>query len=153
MNTLLMELVPWIREGYCCSQLLVLLALQAQGRENTPLVRAMQGLCQGIGESGGPCGLLTGGACVLGLWAGHGGSAEEAHELFTPLLNDYGTWFAERTAGCGGPSCSALLASGGQPLPLGGVPYTALCGELMADCWGKLLDLAESYNIDITEAR
>ena len=34
MNALMLELIPLIREGYCCSQLLVLLVLQQQGVEN-----------------------------------------------------------------------------------------------------------------------
>ena len=33
MNALMLELIPLIREGYCCSQLLVLLVLQQQGVE------------------------------------------------------------------------------------------------------------------------
>lgn len=66
MNALMLELIPLIREGYCCSQLLVLLVLQQQGVENPGLVRAAGGLCHGMGQSGGACGLLTGGAAALG---------------------------------------------------------------------------------------
>ena len=39
MNALMLELIPLIREGYCRSQLLVLLVLQQQGVENPGLVR------------------------------------------------------------------------------------------------------------------
>ena len=70
MHPLMMDLLPLVRQGYCCSQLLVQLLVQAQGREVPDLVRALHGLCHGIGQSGGPCGLLTGGACVLALLAG-----------------------------------------------------------------------------------
>ena len=74
MHPLMMDLLPLVRQGYCCSQLLVQLLVQAQGREVPDLVRALHGLCHGIGQSGGPCGLLTGGACVLALLAGYGKS-------------------------------------------------------------------------------
>ena len=77
MHPLMMDLLPLVRQGYCCSQLLVQLLVQAQGREIPDLVRALHGLCHGIGQSGGPCGLLTGGACVLALLAGIGAIALE----------------------------------------------------------------------------
>ena len=32
MHPLMLELLPWVRQGYCCSQLLLLLLLQARGR-------------------------------------------------------------------------------------------------------------------------
>ena len=70
MNPMMMELLPLVHQGYCCSQLLLLLMLQAQDRQNPGVVRAAQGLCHGIGQSDGPCGLLTGGACALALAAG-----------------------------------------------------------------------------------
>ena len=98
MHPLMMDLLPLVRQGYCCSQLLVQLLVQAQGREVPDLVRALHGLCHGIGQSGGPCGLLTGGACVLALLAGKGAEGEEPHPMLAPLLNDYASWVYERTA-------------------------------------------------------
>lgn len=89
MNALMLELIPLIREGYCCSQLLVLLVLQQQGVENPGLVRAAGGLCHGMGQSGGACGLLTGGAAALGYLACKGAAGETAHPMAEPLINDY----------------------------------------------------------------
>ena len=108
MHPLMMDLLPLVRQGYCCSQLLVQLLVQAQGREIPDLVRALHGLCHGIGQSGGPCGLLTGGACVLALLAGKGAEGEEPHPMLAPLLNDYASWFYERTAAYGGHSCEQV---------------------------------------------
>jgi len=54
-------------KGYCCSQILMLLALEIQGRENPELVRAMAGLCMGTANSGGICGIFTGASCVMAL--------------------------------------------------------------------------------------
>ena len=88
MNALMLELIPLIREGYCCSQLLVLLVLQQQGVENPGLVRAAGGLCHGMGQSGGACGLLTGGAAALGYLACKGAAGEAAHPMAEPLINE-----------------------------------------------------------------
>ena len=53
------------RKGYFCAQILMQLALDAEGKDCPELIRAMGGLNAGIGFSGGPCGALTGGACFL----------------------------------------------------------------------------------------
>ena len=129
MHPLMMDLLPLVRQGYCCSQLLVQLLVQAQGREVPDLVRALHGLCHGIGQSGGPCGLLTGGACVLALLAGKGAEGEEPHPMLTPLLNDYAGWFYERTA------------ESAEPDPVA-------CGDLLAECWEKILELIQNYDLD-----
>lgn len=84
MNPMMMELLPLVHQGYCCSQLLLLLMLQAQDKQNPGVVRAAQGLCHGIGQSDGPCGLLTGGACALALVAGKGAENEIPHPMLTP---------------------------------------------------------------------
>ena len=50
MNPMMMELLPLVHEGYCCSQLLMLLMLQARDQENPDLVRAVHGLCHIEGQ-------------------------------------------------------------------------------------------------------
>ena len=114
----------------------------------------MQGLCVGIGHADGPCGLLTGGACALGLLAGKGADDEEAQPLLEALLNDYAQWFRERTAAFGGSSCDTVAAglaaergetgSGGA-----GRPDPAGCGDLLAEAWEKLLELVQAYDVDL----
>lgn len=150
MNPILMDVLPFVRQGYCCSQLLMLLMLQARGEDNPALVRAQQGLCHGIGQSEGPCGLLPGGACVLSLLCGKGSEDEEANPMLTPLLNEYAVWFYERTAAYGGCSCPQVAAGLGAVRSEGEEPDPVACGDLLADCWEKIGELVESYGIDIT---
>lgn len=157
MHPLMLELLPWVRQGYCCSQLLMLLVLRERGGENPELVRAMHGLCHGIGQSGGPCGLLTGGACALALLAGRGADQEQAHPYLTPLLNDYAEWFYARTTGYGGHSCSCVapgLARDAGHAPAGqgedALPDPMLCGSLLAECWDRLVELCAEYELDLT---
>ena len=57
------------REGLYCAQIMVQLALDAEGKENPDLVQAVRGLCGGFAWSGGPCGALSGGVCFLSLLA------------------------------------------------------------------------------------
>ena len=152
MNPLLLEILPLVRQGYCCSQLLMLLLLQSCGRENPELIRAMHALCHGMGASEGTCGLLTGGACVLGCLAGRGGENESAHPAFVPLVAEYHEWFAARTEKFGGAACfqvmQGLSAETGEPTPTAGdQPSPSLCGNFLAECWEKLCVLLEDYKI------
>ena len=136
MNPVLMDVLPFVRQGFCCSQLLMLLILQ--------------GLCHGIGHSEGDCGLLPGGACVLALLCGKGADEEVPHQMLNPLLNEYATWFYERTAQYGGYTCPQVAAGLGARKGEDGVPDPVACGELLADCWVKIGELVESYGLDIT---
>ncbi|MDR2820377.1 MAG: C-GCAxxG-C-C family protein [Desulfovibrio sp.] len=152
MDPVMMELLPFVRQGYCCSQLLVLLMQQARDRQNPDLLRAAQGLCHGIGQSDGPCGLLTGGACALSLVAGKGADDEMPNRFLTPLLNDYAAWFYERTAPYGGHNCVAVAAGLGAARHEGGMPDPVACGALLTECWGKILELTQEYELDISAA-
>lgn len=152
MNPLMLELLPLVRQGYCCSQLLILLMLQLRERQNPDLVRAMHGLCHGIGQSDGPCGLLTGGACALALAAGKGADSESARPMLTPMLNDYALWFYERVNPYGGTACGCIAAGLGAVADgaIGGTPDAAACGDLLAECWEKILELLQSYDLNAT---
>lgn len=147
MNPILLDLMPAVREGYCCSQLLFKLLLDVRGEDNPGMLRAMHGLCHGIGQSEGPCGLLSGGACVLGFLAGKGRDGEEANGMLEPLLNEYATWFYERTAPYGGYTCPEVAQGLGGRQADGTINQVA-CGELLADCWEKIGALAEDYGLD-----
>ena len=45
-------------QGYCCSQIIVEMALEAAGDENPELINAMRGLCKGL-HAGHVCGTLS----------------------------------------------------------------------------------------------
>ncbi len=149
MNPILMDVLPFVREGYCCSQLLVLLMLRARGEENPALVRSQQALCHGMGQSEGPCGLLPGGACALSILAGKGAQDEEPHPMLTPIVNEYAAWFYERTGQYGGYACPQVADGLGAGADGNGVRDPVACGELLAECWEKICELVESYGLDV----
>lgn len=153
MHPLLMELLPYVRQGYCCSQLLMLAALARRGEENDALVAAAHGLCHGLGEAGGPCGLLTGGAALLGVLAGRS-PCRQPHPQFVPLVNEYALWFEEYTARFGGTACPQIaegLALEAHPSQSGqapnGPPDPLLCGALLGECLARLDELCEQYGV------
>lgn len=147
----MLELIPDVREGFCCSQLLMLKLLRAQGEENPQLIRAMHGLGMGLGFSNGPCGLLTGGAAVLGVLAGKGEPGEEPHPSLVPVVNDYALWFYERTAAFGGSACESVSRGLAGPNASPDAPPDMLhCGTLLMECWAKILELNDAYGLDIS---
>lgn len=151
MNPVLLEILPQIRAGMCCSQLLAALALQVRGEDNDAWLRAARGLCHGVGQSGGPCGLLGGGAMIIAYLSGQNG--EDPHPMQEAMCNDFADWFYKECAAFGGYGCEQLStglmrqagASSGD-----GKPDMQVCGEFLARCWEKILEILESYDVDIT---
>lgn len=152
MDETLMEIAPLAAQGFCCSQMLGLLALRAQGRENPELVRALGGLCRGLGacrETGcGTCGILTGGACVLGLYFGKGRPEELPVERADLAQAEFVDWFVERTRRqYGGSACADILGDDS------GTPDMARCGTLLAEAWAKLVLVLAENGLDVTVGR
>ena len=112
------------REGLYCAQIMVQLALDAEGKENPELIEAVRGLCGGFAWSGGPCGALSGGACLLSL-LGRGLEISEREEL----VAEFHRWFAGRTAQFGGEDCNDI--TGGDR------------GHMFSVCPGVIIDSYE----------
>ncbi len=132
-------------QGFCCSQILIQLALDDMGLENNDLIRAMAGLCEGLGQ-GELCGVATGAACVLALYAGKGTAQEETLESLPAMLAEFMGWFEERGTTWGGIRCEDItLASGGR--------NDAVCGDIMQQARAVLLGILDAHGIDPSRSR
>jgi hypothetical protein len=134
-------------KGYCCSQIMVLLAFEEMGRENSDMVRAAAGLCKGLGNCSGTCGVYTGGALLLGLHGGKGTDMEEAEDVLPLMLEQLGAWFAESTNQYGGMACSDILDGNC------GQPDAARCGPLLSGAYGRVREILAENSLDPTEGR
>lgn len=141
MSDVLDEILPLAQQGYCCSQILVKLILDAQMEDNPGLMRAMFGLCKGMAGHQGVCGLLTGGMCALAYVTGKGGETEIQHPMDAVIRLEYMSWFAGLAAGYGGVNCSEILGACGEF-------ETGPCKDLLAQCWEKIVELFDQYGID-----
>lgn len=109
MNDDAFRVMELAMQGFQCSQILVQLALEAQGKQNPELVGAMTGLTGGMG-CGKTCGALTGGCCVLGLYAGKNSAEHSADGSLQTMLNQFADWFeAEHTERYGGINCADIV--------------------------------------------
>ena len=134
-------------KGYCCSQMLVVFALEEMDRENPDLVRAAGGLCNGLGDCSGPCGVFTGAALVLGMFASKGLDMEEADDKLPLMLEELRDWFGQATAPYGGTACGDIL---GREC---GQPDKVRCGGLVAGAVAQVREILVGNGFDPTEGR
>jgi hypothetical protein len=131
-------------DGYTCAQILVKLALEAQGSNSPDLTRAMAGLALGMGQ-GFNCGSLTGGACVLGLYGGRSDERLPGHPRFDIMLEEFSGWFeSEMTAKYGGIDCEKIINF--DP-----ALKQARCPGIILDCWLKASEILEKHKVDMTQ--
>ncbi|GBC59431.1 hypothetical protein DENIS_0370 [Desulfonema ishimotonii] len=143
MNDLLFRLIELSGKGYCCSQIMLILGLENQGKENPDLVRAMNGLCMGVASSGGTCGVFSGAACLLSLYAGKGADDETENEKLPLMLSALTDWFSETVGGrYGGIQCADIIGEGAA------APDTGRCGEIMTETYGRVLEILMENDID-----
>lgn len=122
-------------QGFYCSQILLFLGLEAQGKENPDLIRTMSGLAGGMGFSGEVCGALTGGACLLGLYAGRGSRDEEEDQKLNLMVTELVEWFSGQFGEMyGGIKCSDILDDAPRN-------RTIRCPAMVAGIYEKVLSL------------
>ena len=92
------RMIQLAENKYNCSQIMMALVLEQEGRENPELIRAMSGLGDGCGFFRETCGIMTGAAAILAWYAGKGADDEEESEKLLPMLEDLGDWFQQTIA-------------------------------------------------------
>lgn len=131
------------QKGYCCSQILALLILGAQGRENHDLVRSLGGLCHGIGQSGDACGILTGGCCVISYLVGP--DVEAGSELVEAKIiqEEFVDWFKDVCEEKWGSIHCGIIIDEDNPAG----PDKSHCRNLLAQTWTCLLGILTRHNV------
>jgi hypothetical protein len=143
MDDILIRMLQLGQKGYNCSQIIMLLGLDARGEANPQLVRAMGGLAYGCGSGHGTCGVFTGGCCLLALYAGKGSDEEALSDRYDLMLQELNEWFASRT-GCdqGDMSCDIIVGEAGP------AASRQRCGTLVADTYAKIMEILTTNDID-----
>jgi hypothetical protein len=127
--------------GYCCSQIVMHLAMDIQETSNPGLLRAMSGLCRGFLSNRGTCGALTGAAGIIGFYAGKGLADEEADERLPLMLSELARWFEEYAVPrFGGINCANIVNDF--------KPDMAICGGLISECFGKAMTILVENGFD-----
>jgi C_GCAxxG_C_C family probable redox protein len=110
VNDEMLRMMQLARQGFYCSQILLMMGLEARGEVNEDLIRAVTALAGGLGFSGDTCGALTGGACLLGLYAGRGTPEEEEDPRLNLMIGELAEWFSTQYGETyGGIRCDTIL--------------------------------------------
>lgn len=140
MDDMFLQLMRLKTKGFCCAQIILTLALEAQGKPNADLVRSVGGLCFGINGSGEVCGALSGGACLISLYAGKGGVEEAPDGRYMTMVGELVDWFRSAAEGeYGGTRCNEIMER---------FPDRSICGQIVADTYEKCMDILISYGFD-----
>jgi len=143
MDGTMIRMLQLGQQGFSCSQIIILLALELRGESNPDLVRAMGGLAYGCGSGHGNCGVLTGGCCLLALYAGKGSTEESPSDCLELMLQELNDWFSQHT-GCkpNDMSCDAIVGDDGP------LASRQRCGTILLETYGKVLEILTANGID-----
>jgi len=146
MDQIRLRMMELDYHGFYCSQILLIMALEAQGKSNPDLIRAMGGLAHGSGFSFGICGTLSGAACLLGLYAGKGSDDDYEDGNLKHMLKDLGDWF-EQTFGrrYGNVTCEAIVGDRSE--------MRQRCSAVVEETYAKVVELLSAGGYDISIGR
>ncbi len=147
MNDEMFEMIQLASQGFHCSQIILILGLKAQGKDNPDLIRAMNPLAGGLGFSGDICGALTGATCLIGLYAGKGGIDENEDNRLHPMVNELVEWFrGSYSQKYNGIHCCEILEDNPEN-------QRVRCPEIVKDTYDKALDILTENGFDLAEGR
>lgn len=143
----LLRMLELASQGFQCSQILLSLGLEAQGKHNPDLIRSMAGLAGGVGFCGDICGALTGGACLLALYAGKGTAEEEEHPRLNLMINELVEWFTREYTECyGGIHCADIIGDDA-------VKQTTRCSGIVTRTYEQARTLLLDNGFELSEGR
>ncbi len=143
----LLRMLELAGQGFHCSQILLFLGLEAQGKSDPDLIRAMAGLAGGIGFCGDTCGALTGAACLLALYAGRGIPEEEDHPRLNLMINELVEWFTQEFSECyGGIHCREILEEDSRN-------QAVRCPGIVSRTYAKVKLLLMENGFDLSEGK
>jgi len=124
--------------GYCCTQIMLIMALEEEEKENPDLVRAVNGLCNGIGNDQKTCGVLIGGIGILGLYAGKGTLREYSKDGYSAMIREFMEWFEDDF---GSTDCIDLIGVTKFTDPDSDQSYMVKCGDLLTKSYLKIQEI------------
>lgn len=145
MNDDAFRVMELAMKGYQCSQILMAMALEAQGKQNEDLLRAMSGLTGGMG-CGKACGALTGGCSVLGYFAGWGSPDAMVDERLPAMLNAFVEWFESHyTQRYGSIECSGIIGDDMRNKMM-------YCPRIVTESLARIKEILAEFNYEFDPA-
>jgi C_GCAxxG_C_C family probable redox protein len=145
MNDMAFKLFKLSSSGFCCTQIMIKMALDEEEKENEDLLRAVSGLCRGIGGSQKTCGVLTGGLGILGLYAAKGKDTEYPKENYSSMTREYLEWFKNEF---GSEECKDIIGVYSFADDTGSDGYMIKCGDILLKSYEKVVEILRDNNYE-----
>ncbi len=145
MNDTAFRIYRLASQGFGCTQIIVKMALEEEEKENIDLIKAVNGLCGGIGYSKKTCGVITGCLCIFGLYAGKGDPVNPGKENFKDMIHEYMDWFKDEF---GSGECADIIGSHDLNYVDGKISYPIKCGDILLKNYEKLQEILYKYEYD-----
>lgn len=145
MDNMALEMFKLFNAGYCCTQIIMKMALDEEEKENEDLLRALNGFCIGIGSTPKICGVLTGGVAVLGLYAGKGNGMEHPKPVYSGMVDEYTEWFESEF---GGTECRDLIGVVSVTDWNTNQEYQLKCGNVLMKSYEKIQEILMSHEFE-----
>jgi hypothetical protein len=141
-DDIVMRMIELAEKNYNCSQIMMILTLDQEGKQNSDLVRAMSGLGDGCGFFNETCGIMTAAASILSWYAGKGADNETESEKLLPMLQELGDWFQEEIAEkYQGTRCKDIVGD-----IVGTEEGKQICGGIIFQTFGKVNEILAANN-------
>lgn len=128
-------------QGFACSQIMMQLVLDAEGKKDPDLLRTMAALTNGMRDTGLTCGALTGGACVISYYAAQGEPFEAHDPHYDEMIRELYEWFTtEMVPRYGGISCPQMLGNGTRQ-------KLEVCPPVVEETFNKALELLDKHDL------
>ncbi|WP_243156165.1 DVU_1555 family C-GCAxxG-C-C protein [Clostridium sp. C2-6-12] len=132
--------------GYCCSQILIIMYLESNRMENISLIKAMAGLCAGVGNTGKTCGVVTGGACLFGLYAGKGIDTGIRDDNLKKMIQEFVQWFEDEFEST---ECADIITVDVLNDINKREAYPIKCGNIMQKSYNKINEILKENGYEV----
>lgn len=129
--------------GYCCTQIMLKMAMDEEGIINEDLIRSANGLCKGLGGRQSTCGVLSGGIMILSLYAGKGSDREYCNENYGEIVNEFIDWFEEEFQ-----SLDCIDIIGVNKFEGNKGSYMLKCGDILIKSYEKAVQILNENDYD-----
>lgn len=114
-------------------------AAQIEGRFRLMLQEGAEAVQSGLGGCGKNCGALTGGVCMISLFAGRGAAEEESGPELETMVSEFLLWFEETY---GSADCGDIIQGDKDNI-------SSTCPQLICAACRKALELLQSYGFPV----
>lgn len=145
MNELGFRSFQLTASGFCCSQIILKMALDDEETENADLLRAVRGMCNGLGGTQKSCGILTGALCIIGLYAANGREGEYPDVAYGTIVKNFMEWFE---AQFGSTECCDIIGVQQFTDENTNQDYMVKCGDILGESYLKVRELLEEQGYE-----